>query len=169
MDPLRKAAAVPISRVSAREVPLADEPTDPIALPEADGAPQRQDDITAESAEPAADEERGRSFPHRTGGRAVLLLAFAAALLVGFGTMTAVLRLADWPAQSDTKPVPTTGAPVVPPPSAAPAVTAPPTSAGGGPAVQSGLPPPTPEVAPVSGAPPGLGAAPAPPPPPPAY
>jgi hypothetical protein len=37
------------------------------------------------------------------------------------------LRLVDWPAQSDTKPVPTTAPPVAPPSAAAPAVTTPPT------------------------------------------
>jgi hypothetical protein len=120
-----------------RLVPLVDEATNPIAVPDADGAPQRQDDITAESARPAADEE-SRSFSQRIGSRGVLLtLACVAALLVGFGSVTALVRLGDRPAQSDTKPVPTTAGPVVPPSAAAPAVTTAPASAASGPAIEN--------------------------------
>jgi hypothetical protein len=133
-----------------------DEPTDPVTLPEADGAPQRQDDITQESAEAAPDEERDRSFSHRIGSRAVWLpLACLAALLVGFGSMTVLLRLGNRPAQSDTKQVPTT-APVVPPSSAAPAVTTSPTAATRGPAIEdepAPAPAPPPESAPPASAP----------------
>jgi hypothetical protein len=174
MDWLRNAAAVPVSRVSAREASLVDDPTDPVALPEADGAPQRYDDFTKRLTAAAADAKRNRASSYRIGSRAfLLLLAGVATLLVGFGAMTAVLGLGAWlahsdakpastdtkPVPTDTKPVPTTAAPVAPPSSAAPAVTAPPSSAAPGAAVQSDLPPPTPEQAPVSAPP-----APAPPP-----
>ena len=136
---------MPVSRVGAREASLVDEATEPVALPEADGAPQRQDDITPEWTEAVPDEERRRFFSHRIGSRAVWLpLVCVAALLVGFGIMTVLLRLGDRPAQSDTKPVPTTEAPLVPPPSAAPAVTAPPTSAAGSPAIENDPAPPAP-------------------------
>ena len=85
---------MPVSRVGEREASLVAEATDPVALPEADDAPQRQHDVTQESTEAAAEEERGRSFSHRIGSRAVwLLLAFVVALLVGFGSMTVLLRL----------------------------------------------------------------------------
>jgi hypothetical protein len=131
-----------------RLVPLVDEATVPIALPVADGALQRQDDITAETAGTAADEETRRSFSQRIARRGVLLpLACVAALVVGFGSMTALLRLSDGPAQSDTKPVATTAAPVVPPSAAAPAVTTPPASAAGGPAVENEPTPPAPPPA----------------------
>jgi len=126
-----------------------DEATEPVALPGVDGAPQRQDDITAESAEPAADEESRRSFSQRIGSRKVLLaLAWVAALFVGFGSMTVLLRLVDWPSQSDTKPVPTTATPVAPPSAAAPAVTTPPASAATGPTVENEPPLPAPESVP---------------------
>jgi hypothetical protein len=142
-------------------------PDRPLALPEADGAPQRYDDFTKRLTAAAADAKRNRASSYRIGSRAfLLLLAGVATLLVGFGAMTAVLGLGAWlahsdakPASTDTKPVPTTAAPVAPPSSAAPAVTAPPSSAARGAAVQSDLPPPTPEQAPVSAPP-----APAPPP-----
>jgi hypothetical protein len=153
MDWLRKAAAVPVSPVTARGVPLVNEPTDPIGPPDAGGAPQRHDDITAESAERAADEESCRSFSHR-GRRAVLIsLACVAALLVGFESVTVLLKLGDRPAQSDTEPAPTTVPPVAPPPSAAaPAVTTPSTSAASSQAVQNESPPPAPESAPPASA-----------------
>jgi hypothetical protein len=151
---------VSVSPVTARGVPLVNEPTDPIGPLDAGGAAQRPDDITAESTEPAADEERRRSFSYRIGSRKVWLpLALVAALLVGFGSMTVVLRLIDWPkAQSDTKPVPTTAAPVVPPSVATPAVTTPRTSAASGPVVEN-EPPPEPAPAPT----PDASASPAPP------
>src|SRR5215204_1922407 len=168
MDWLRNAAVVPVSRVSAREASLVDDPTDPVALPEADGAPQRYDDFTKTLTAAAADAKRNRASLYRIGSRTfLLLLAGVATLLVGFGAMTAVLGLGAWlahsdtkpastdtkPVSTDTKPVPTTAAPVAPPSSAAPAVTAPPSSAAPGAAVQSELPPPTPEQAPVSAPP----------------
>src|SRR4029453_14710354 len=129
MDWLRKAAAVPVSPVTARGVPLVNEPTDPIGPPDAGDAPQRPDDITAESTEPAADEESRRSFSHR-GRRAVLIsLACVAALLVGFGSVTVLLKLGDRPAQSDTEPAPTAAAPVAPEPAAGPSPTTTPTHA----------------------------------------
>jgi hypothetical protein len=148
-----------------RLVPLVDEATDPIALPEAAGTPQRKEDITAESARPAADDESRRSFSRRIGSRGVLIpLACVAALLVGFGSVAALLRLGDQPAQSDTKPVPTTASPVVPPSAASPAVTTPPASAASGPAVEnepappaeaSEPPAPPPNTNPAGHAPPG--------------
>ena len=139
---------MPVSRLSARGVPV-DEATEPVALPGVDGAPQRQDDITAESAEPAADEESRRSFSQRIGSRKVLLaLAWVAALFVGFGSMTVLLRLVDWPSQSDPKPVPTTATPVAPPSAAAPAVTTPPASAATGPTVENEPPLAAPESVP---------------------
>jgi hypothetical protein len=151
---MRKAGTVPGSGVNARGVALVDDATDPVAPLGDDTAPQRQDDITSQSTKPAADEGTRRSFAHRIRSRAVWLpLAFVAALLVGFGSMTVLLRLADWPADSDTKPVPTTAAPVVPPSSAAPAVTAPPTSATSGPAVEDAPPLPAPESATPASAP----------------
>jgi hypothetical protein len=125
----------------------------PVTLPEADGTPQPQDDITQESTGAAAAAKGGRSFAQRIGSGAVWLpLACVAALLVGFGTMTGVLRLADWPGQSDTKPVPTTAAPVVPPSPAAPIVTTPPASAAPRPSVENEPAPPAPasESPPVS-------------------
>ena len=153
-DWLRNAAAVSVSPVSARGVPLVDEPTDPIGPPDADGGPQRQDDFTAESTEPAADEESRRAFSHRIGRCAILLsLACVAALLVGFGSVTVLLRLGDRPAQSDTQPVPTTAAPVAQP-AAAPAVTTPPAPAPSGPAVESDPVPAPPAPAPPAPAPP---------------
>jgi hypothetical protein len=128
-----------------RLVARVDEATVPIALPVGNGAPQRQDDITAESARPAADEGNRRSFSQRIARRGVLLpLACVAALLIGFGSATALLRLGDRPTQSDTKPVPTTAVPVVPPSAAAPAVTTPPGSAISGPAVENEPTPPAP-------------------------
>jgi hypothetical protein len=140
---------VPVSRVSERKAPLVDEATAPIAPLGSDGAPQRQDDITAESTEAGADEESRKSFSQRIGNRAVLLpLACVTALLVGFASVTALLRLGDRPAQSDTKPVPTTAAPVAPSSAAAPAVTTPPASAASGPTVENESPPPAPESAP---------------------
>src|SRR5215204_2226035 len=143
MDWLRKAAAVPVSPVTARGGPLVDEPTDPIGPPDAGDAPQRHDDITAESTEPAADEE-GRSLFARFGGRPVLLpLACVAALLVGFGSVTAVMKLTDRPAQSDAKPVPTA-------PPSAPATTTVATTAPRTPAVQSEPLPPAPEPTPAA-------------------
>jgi hypothetical protein len=119
--------------------------TVPTALPVGNGAPQRQDDITAEWARPAADEGSRRSFFQRIARRGVVLpLACVAALLIGFGSVAALLRLGDRPAQSDTKPVPTTAAPVVPPSAAAPAVTTPPASATSGPTVENEPAPPAP-------------------------
>jgi hypothetical protein len=159
-------AAVHRPHVSPR-ASLAHAKTDPVALPQAGGV-QRQDDITQRARRAAAAAKRNRASSYRIGGRAVLLVvAGVVTLLVGFGAMTGVFGLAAWLAQSDTKPVPTTAAPVVPPSSAAPAVTAPPSSAAPGPAVQSDAPPPPPEQAPVSappaaGAPPPVSAAPAP-------
>jgi hypothetical protein len=148
-DSSRNAAVVPALRVSACDASRVDEATEPVALPEVDGAPQRQVDITAESAEPAADEESHHRFSQRIGSRKVLLaLACVAAVLVGFGSMTVLLKLGDRPAQSDTKPALTTAAPVVPPSSAAPAVTTPPASAASGPAVENEPPPPGPESPP---------------------
>jgi hypothetical protein len=98
--------------------------TDPATLGETNGAPRRLDDSHRESIEPAADEEGGRSFSSKIGGRAVLLpLACVAAFLVGFGSVTAVIKLTDRPAQSDAKPVPTTATPSLP------VITTPPTSA----------------------------------------
>ena len=128
-----------------RLVATVDEATVRITLPEADGAPPRQDDITAESARPAADEGSRRSFSQQIARRGVLLLlACVAALLIGFGSATALLRLGDRPTQSDTKPVPTTAGPVVPPSAAAPAVTTPPTSATSGPTIENEPAPPAP-------------------------
>ena len=130
-------------------VPLVDEATEPIALPDVDGASQRRDDITSESVRPAADEGSRRSFSQRIARRGVLLpLACVAALLIGFGSVAALLRIGDEPAQSDTKPAPTTAGPVVPPSTAAPAVTTPPASAAGGPAVENEPTPPAPPPAP---------------------
>jgi hypothetical protein len=57
-----------------RNVAVADEVTDPVAASAADDA-QRQDDITRESTEAAADEERDRSFWERITSRRILLLA----------------------------------------------------------------------------------------------
>jgi hypothetical protein len=154
MDWLRNAAAVPVSPVTARGVPLVNEPTDPIGPPDAGGAPQRHDDIRAESTEPAADEESRRSFSHR-GRRATLLsLACVAALLVGFGSVTVLLKLGDRPAQSDTEPAPTTTAHVAPQPAAAPAVTTPPAPAPSSPAVENESTPAPPTPAPPAPAPP---------------
>jgi hypothetical protein len=134
-----------------RLVATVDEETVRITLSEANGAPQRQDDITAEWARPAADEETRRSFSQRIARRGVVLpLACVAALLIGFGSATALLRLDDRPAQSDTKPVPTTAVRVVPPSAAAPAVTTPPASAAGGPAVENEPTPPAPLPAPAA-------------------
>ena len=128
-----------------RRVATVDEATVPIALPVGSGAPQRQDDITAESVRPAADEGSRRSFSQRIVRRGVVLpLACVAALLIGFGSVAALLRLGDRPAQSDTKPVPTTAVPVVPPSAAAPAVTTAPASAASGPAVENEPTPPAP-------------------------
>jgi hypothetical protein len=126
----------------------------PVALPQDDSAPQRRDDIPQESTAAAADEEEDRPFFQRIGSRAVWLpLAFVAALLVGFGSMTVLLRVADWPGQSDTKPAPTTAVPAAPPPSAAgPAVTTPPASTSP-PAVENEPAPPAPEPAPPAAAP----------------
>jgi hypothetical protein len=151
-----------------RLVATVDEETVRITLSEANGAPQRQDDITAEWARPAADEETRRSFSQRIARRGVLLpLACVAALLIGFGSATALLRLGDRPAQSDTKPVPTTAGPVVPPSAAAPAVTTAPASAASGPTVEnepapsaqpaeaSEPPAPPPNTNPAGHAPPG--------------
>ncbi len=140
-----------------RNVAVADEVTDPVAA-SATGDAQRQDDITQGSTEAAANEQRGRSFSNRIARRPILLLACLAAPLVGFGIMTAVLKLVDWPTQSDTKPVPTTVAPVVAPsfPAPAPVITAPPTSA-----APSAAPEPPPSAAPE---PPPPSAAPEPPP-----
>jgi hypothetical protein len=150
-DSSEKSAVVPVSRVCAREASLADAATDPVALPEATTAPQRQDDITQESTEATADEQRVRSFSHRIRRRAVWLpLACVAALLVGFGSMTILLRLGDRPAQSDTKPVPTTATPVAPPPSA---VTTPRASTTSPPAVENEPPLPAPESAPPASTP----------------
>jgi hypothetical protein len=147
-----------------RNVAVADEVTDPVAASAADDA-QRQDDITQGSTEAAANEQRGRSFSNRIARRPILLLACLAAPLVGFGIMTAVLRLVDWPSQSDTKPVPTTVAPVVAPSFPAPVVTAPPTSAAPDAAVQSELPSAAPAPAPPpESAPPASAPAPALPP-----
>jgi hypothetical protein len=147
-----------------RLVATVDEETVRITLSEANGAPQRQDDITAEWARPAADEETRRSFSQRIARRGVVLpLACVAALLIGFGSATALLRLDDRPAQSDTKPVPTTAVPVVPPSAAAPAVTTPPASATSGPTVENepapaaeaSEPPAPPNTNPAGHAPPG--------------
>ena len=148
---MRKAGTVPGSGVNTRGVALVDDATDPFAPLGNDTAPQRQDDITSQSTKPAADQGTRRSFAHRIRSRKVLLaLACVAALLVGFGSMTVLLRLIDWPkAQSDTKPVPTTAAPVVPPSVAAPAVTTPRTSAASGPTVEN-EPPPAPAPAPTA-------------------
>jgi hypothetical protein len=133
-----------------RVVAIVDEATVAIALPEADGALQRQDDITAESARPAADEESRRSFSQRIGSRGVLLpLACVAALLIGFGSVAALLSLGDRPAQSDTKPAPTTAGPVVPS-AAAPAVTTAPALEARGPAVENEPTPPAPPPAPAA-------------------
>jgi hypothetical protein len=156
---------VPVSRVGEREaslleeaavpvaLPEAGEATDPVTLPEADEAPRRQAGTTQEPTEAAADEEGGRSFSHRIRSRAVWLpLACVAALLVGFGSMTVLLRLGDRPAQSHTKPVPTTSGPV-PPSAAVPAVTTPPASTISGPAIENVPPLPAPESAPPASAP----------------
>ena len=140
--------------VVSERVPLVNEPTDPVGPPDAGGAPQRHDDITAGSTEPAVDEESRRSFSHR-GRRAVLFsLACVAALLVGFGSVTVLLKLRDRPARSDTEPVPTTAAPVAPPSAAAPAVTTPPAPAPSGPAVENESTPAPPAPAPPAPAPP---------------
>jgi len=117
--------------------------TDPAALRETNGAPRRLDDAHRESIEPATDEEGARSFSSRIGGRAVVVpVACVAAFLVGFGSVTAVMKLTETPGQSDAKPVPTTAPP------AAPAITTPPTTAARTAAVQSEPPPPAPEPAP---------------------
>jgi hypothetical protein len=138
-----------------RLVARVDEATVPIALPVGNGAPQRQDDITAESARPAADQGNRRSFSQRIVRRGVLLpLACVAALLIGFGSATALLRLGDRPAKSNTKPVPTTAAAVVPPSAGSPAVTTPPASAASGPAVDNEPTPPAPEASPSPAPPP---------------
>jgi hypothetical protein len=60
-DSLGKPAVAPVSHVSAHEASLAYEAADPVTLPEADEAPQRQDDITWESTEAIAGEE-SRSY-----------------------------------------------------------------------------------------------------------
>jgi hypothetical protein len=142
--------------VSAHEPSRVAEETEPVALPGVDGTQPRQSDITQESTEAAADEQGRRSFSHRIGSPAVVLpLACVAAFLVGFGSMTALLRLGDRPAQSDTKPVVTTAAPVVPPSSAAPATTSP-AAATRGPAIENEpapAPAPPPESAPPTSAP----------------
>jgi hypothetical protein len=149
-----ESAIVAISQVS-RNVAPGNEATAPIAPHEPDGSPtdppaerdsapdRHGDGPPRESIEPAADREGGRSFASRIGTRAVLLpLACVAALLVGFGSVTAVMKLTDRPAQSDTKPVPTTAPP------SAPAITTPPTTAARTAAVQSEPPPPSPEPVP---------------------
>ena len=160
-DSLRTAAVRSSSRVGEGEA-FADEVTDPGPLPKTYGAPQRQDDLTQKLAAAAVGRKRNRVSSYWIGRRAVLLLfAGVATLLVGFGTMTAVLGLSAWLAQSDAKPVPTTAASVAPPSSAVPPVTPPPSSAPLGPSVQSELPPPT--LAPPAPAP---ATAPAPEPPP---
>jgi hypothetical protein len=127
-----------------------DAPTDPIALHESDDTLRGKGDANGESRAP--DQGAGRrSFFARLGGRAILLpLACAAALLVGFVSVTAVLRLTDRPAAPHAKPVPTTAQPVAPAPNSAPAIRTPPTSAARAQAVASEPtpPPPPPEPAP---------------------
>jgi hypothetical protein len=154
---------VPVRRATPSGVPLIhdatdpggetdgnDAPTDPTALRKSDGALRGQGDADGESRAP--DQEAGRrSFLARLGGRAVLLpLACVAALLIGFASVTAVLRLTDRPAPPDAKPVPTTAPPAAPAPAAAPAITTPPTSAAKARAVanEPTPPPPAPEPAP---------------------
>jgi hypothetical protein len=114
------------TRVRRPRVALANEATDPKAPAAASGAIERENDITEESPAPAADHRRGGSFSHG-GRRRAVLLAFACvgALLVGFGSVTAVLSLRDQPPASETKPRPTTAVSVRPPPPSAslPAVT----------------------------------------------
>jgi hypothetical protein len=152
-ESVAESSIVAISEVSGSDVALGEDATDSIALHEADGAPTDRvarreadgaphglNDAPRESIEAANEEEGGRSFFARFGGRRLLLpLACVAAFLVGFGSVTAVMKLTDRPAQSDAKPVPTTAPP------SAPAITTPPTTAARTPAVQSQLPPPAPE------------------------
>jgi hypothetical protein len=93
---MRKAGTVPGSGVNARRVALVDEATDPVAPLGDDTPPPRQDDITSQSTKPAADEGTRRSFAHRIRSRRVLLpLACVAAFLVGFGSVTALIRLGE--------------------------------------------------------------------------
>src|SRR5262245_59020903 len=122
-----------------------DASTDPVAHSEPDDAPkdapQPQPDHP-ESME-AADADKGlRSFFGRISRRTVLVpLACPAAFLIGFGSVSAVLRLTARSGQPTTKPAPTTA-----PPAAAPAITTPPTSA---PRAAASKPtPPAPEPAP---------------------
>jgi hypothetical protein len=126
----------------------------PVALPQDDTGPQRRDDITQEPTEAAPDEEEGRPFFQRIGRAVWLPLACVAALLVGYGSTTVLLRVGDRPTQPGTKPAPTTAVPAAPPPSsaAAPAVTTPPASTSP-PAVENEPPPPAPEPAPPASAP----------------
>jgi hypothetical protein len=139
---------VPGSSVNARGVALVDEPTDPVAPLGNDTAPQGQDDITSQSTKPAADEGARRSFAHRIRSRKVLFpLACVAAFLVGFGSVTALIRLGDRSTPSDSKPVPTTAAPVAPPSTPAPVVTTTPTPTASVPAAEN-EPPPAPAPAP---------------------
>jgi cytoskeletal protein RodZ len=141
---------VPGSGVNARGVALVEEATDPVVPLGDDTAPQRHEDSNSQSTKAAADEERRRSFAHRIRSRKVLVpLACVAAFLVGFGSVTALIRLGDRSTQSDTKPVPTTAAPVAPPSVPAPVVTTTPNPAASMPAAEN-APPPAPAPAPTA-------------------
>jgi hypothetical protein len=128
------------------------------------------EEMVGEHAAPAT-EDAGwtRSFFRVVGNRAVLLaLACVAALLVGFGSVTAVLRIGDEPAQSDVKTPSTTASGVPAPPSLAPPIGSTPRApAPSAPAVESeppaAEPSPTPQPAPAQQAPRPETAPPAPP------
>jgi hypothetical protein len=81
-----------------------------------------EEEVTDGHATNAAEDTGGTHQRFRViGNRAVMVpLACVAALLVGFGAVTAVLRIGDEPAQSDVKTPPTTASGVPAPPSVAP-------------------------------------------------
>jgi hypothetical protein len=157
---MRNAATVQVPGATLRPTSVGEQSSQPLTPAETAAEEEVEEEVVGGHAVAAAENAGGtRAFLRVFRNRAVLLsLACVAALLVGFGSVTAVLRMGDEPAQSDVKTPPTTAGGVPAPPSIGPPVdSAPRAPAPSAPAVESeppaAEPPPLPQPAPAQPAP----------------
>jgi hypothetical protein len=162
---MRNAATVRAPSATSRPTSGGDQSTQPLTPAE---TAAEEEVVGGPTPEAAGDSVAKHRVFRVIGNRAVMVpLACIAALLVGFGSVTAVLRIGDEPAQSDVKTPTTTAAGAPAPPSIAPPVDSPRAPAPSAPAVQSEPPaaeqPPIPQPAPAQPTPRPETDAPAPP------